>query len=164
MKPKKRALEFEVYPLWKFLEETYGTEQAFSLFAPYKGANVTAKIIDQNTVEVYMPLVISNTNYVGTHFGGSLYSMCDPFYMFILLWRLGNNYIVWDKGARIDFLKPGRGTVKAIFRIPDTELEEIKKIVEVQKKVIRTYETKIIDDDGTIVAKVSKDLYIRRRN
>jgi acyl-coenzyme A thioesterase PaaI-like protein len=162
MNSKKRALEFKVYPLWDFLQNTYGSEEAFRLFGPYKGASISPKVVDKNTVEVSMPLVVSNTNYVGTHFGGSLYSMCDPFYMFILLWQLGDGYMVWDKSASIEFLKPGRGTVKVVFHIPDTELDEVRQLLETQKKTTRTYQTEIIDDDGTIVCKVKKELYIRK--
>jgi len=46
-----------------------------------------------------------NRNYIGTIFGGSIYSMCDPFHMVILLELLGPNYLVRDKGAEIRFLK-----------------------------------------------------------
>jgi hypothetical protein len=37
----------------------------------------------------------------GTHFGGSLYAMCDPFFVFIITMNLGDKYIVWDKSATI---------------------------------------------------------------
>ncbi|EXE18898.1 translation elongation factor P domain protein [Acinetobacter baumannii 1440750] len=46
-------------------------------------------------VRVKMPLTWKNQNLVGTHFGGSLYSMVDPFYMLILMHHLGSKYIVW---------------------------------------------------------------------
>lgn len=132
------------------------------MFGPYKGASVSPSIIDKNTVEVSMPLTVSNTNYVGTHFGGSLYSMCDPFYMFLLIRNLGEDYMVWDKSASIEFLKPGKGTVKVLFHISDTELEEIKSITAKERKTTRFYETEIKDESGTVVAKVKKELYIRR--
>ena len=38
-----------------------------------------------------------NRNYVGTHFGGSLFAMTDPFYMLMMMRNLGPDYIVWDK-------------------------------------------------------------------
>ena len=48
--------------------------------------------------------------------------MCDPFFMLILLEHMGREYIVWDKAAAIQFLKPGRGTVMATFHIsPDCQ-------------------------------------------
>jgi len=159
---KKRALDFKVYPLWKFLQETYGLEQAFRIFSPYRGAEIQPTILNKNTVEVTMPLVPSNTNYVGTQFGGSLYSMCDPFFMFLLIWNLGEDYMVWDKSAKIEFVKPGRGTVKARFHIPEEEILEIKVLVEKEKKTTRFYKAEVIDHDGTLVAQLEKGIYIRK--
>ena len=67
-----------------------------------------------------------NRNYVGTHFGGSLYAMTDPFYMLMLIQILGPGYIVWDKSASIKFVKPGRGSVTADFHVTNEFVEEIK--------------------------------------
>jgi acyl-coenzyme A thioesterase PaaI-like protein len=50
-----------------------------------------------------------NRNALGTHFGGSLFAMTDPFYALRLMHQLGRDYGVWDPSATIDFLKPGRG-------------------------------------------------------
>lgn len=162
MRNREILLAYQVNPLWKFLEETYGFEEAFRMFKPYEGANILPKLIDQNTMVVSMPLIVSNTNYVGTHFGGSLYSMCDPFFMFLLMKNLGKDYMVWDKGAKIDFVKPGEGTVTATFHLPDSEFTDIKTILQKEKKTIRTYEVEVVGEDGKTVAKISKDLYIRR--
>jgi len=148
--------------MWSFLQSTYGVEEAFRIFGPYRGAEIIPKVLDQHCVEVTMPLVPTNTNYVGTHFGGSLYSMCDPFFMFLLIWNLGENYMVWDKGAKVDFVKPGRGTVKAIFRIEPQEVETIREILQKEKKTIRFYETEVREEDGTVVAKIQKELYVRK--
>ncbi|TGM32172.1 DUF4442 domain-containing protein [Leptospira biflexa] len=162
MRNREILLAYQVNPLWKFLEETYGFEEAFRMFKPYEGANILPKLIDQNTMVVSMPLIVSNTNYVGTHFGGSLYSMCDPFFMFLLMNNLGKDYMVWDKGAKIDFVKPGEGTVTATFHLPDSEFTDIKTILQKEKKTIRTYEVEVVGEDRKTVAKISKDLYIRR--
>ncbi len=66
-----------------------------------------------------------NMNYVGTHFGGSLFSMADPFFVVMLMNILGRGYVVWDKASRIEFLRPGTGTVRANFEITDAMLAEI---------------------------------------
>lgn len=134
MRHRDILLEYKVNPLWHFLEQTYGFEQAFRMFKPYEGANILPKLLDQNTMVVTMPLILSNTNYVGTHFGGSLYSMCDPFFMFLLMMNLGKDYMVWDKGAKIDFVKPGEGTVTATFHIPNSEFEDLKELLKKRKK------------------------------
>ena len=88
-------------------------------YPPYLGAGVSVTHVaaDLTVVEVEMRLSAWNRNFVGTQFGGSLYSMCDPFFMLMLMMQLGDTYSIWDKSASIDFLKPGRGTVKARFEI-----------------------------------------------
>lgn len=154
--------EYTVFPHWKFLQETYSWEEAFSIFGPYQGANIHVRRIDKNTMETYMPQVLGNTNYVGTHFGGSLYSMCDPFFMFILIENLGPDYIVWDKAAAIEFLKPGKGTVTARFYIDDEELQTVRDIVAEKRKTDREYICEVKDEAGQVVARMRKTLYIRR--
>lgn len=161
MSVKRDRPAFEVYPMWKFIRDTYGMEEAFRFFGPYRGASIVPSIIDQYTVEVRMPLVVSNTNYVGTQFGGSLYSMADPFYMFILMFNLGTDYIIWDKSAQIEFIKPGTGEVRAKFHIPNSEIETVKEIVARDRKTTRFYETDILGESGEVVAHVKKELYIR---
>lgn len=161
MADKRNRLEFAVHPLWKFLQDTYGMEQAFLLFGPYQGASIFPRIVDDHTVEVRMPLVMSNTNYVGAQFGGSLYAMADPFFMFILMWNLGPDYIVWDKGAQIEFRQPGRGEVHARFHIPESEIERVRGVVAEQRKTVETYAADVLSEDGQVVAHVRKDLYVR---
>ena len=158
----KQKSGFSLNPLWQFMRKTYGMEEAFNSFGPYRGASIFPKIIDSNTVEVTMPLVPLNTNYVGTHFGGSLYSMCDPFFMFILIENLGEEFLVCDKSARIEFRKPGSGTVRARFHISPHEIEEVKEIVMESKKTIRHYQVDIQNQENEVVATVYKELYIRK--
>src|ERR1700756_4653555 len=92
---------------------------------PYLGAGVRVRLAakDLSRVEVEMRLTPWNRNFVGTHFGGSLYSMCDPFLMLMLMARLGPEYVVWDKSAAIEFIRPGRGTVAATFELPQARVE-----------------------------------------
>ena len=158
-----RITEYQVDPHWQFLQEHYGMEEAFRFFGPYRGASIQPRILDDHTVLVQMPQVADNTNYVGTHFGGSLYSMADPFFMFILMWNLGADYIVWDKSARIDFLKPATGTVEARFHIPPPEIEEVRRLITQHRKTLRWYTDEIVQADGTVVARIEKELYVRRK-
>ena len=157
-----RKLEQHVFPRWQQLSEDLGFDAAFSQFGPYSGANITVRTIDRYTVESSMRLVESNTNYVGTHFGGSLYSMCDPFFMFLLMHNLGEGYIVWDKAATIDFMKPGTGTVTARFHIPEAEFVNLRSELGKTKKLDRIYVCEVTDEKGDVVARMSKTLYIRR--
>ncbi len=134
-------------------------------YAPYVGAGVkvTRLDIEQGAIDVVMPLTRFNKNYVGTQFGGSLYSMVDPFLMLILINRLGKQYVVWDKAASIDFKAPGRGTVKAEIRISDAEIASIIEAAAEGKAVLRTYPVEIRDDSGLLICQVDKVLYIRKK-
>jgi acyl-coenzyme A thioesterase PaaI-like protein len=131
---------------------------------PLPGAGIRVRAAaDLRTFEVRMKLSRFNRNYVGTQFGGSLYSMCDPFFMLILAEALGRGYIVWDKAATIRFRRPGRGTVRATFHIPPERIAEIRGAADAQGKIEPTFEVAVLDDAGEIVAEVEKLLYVRKK-
>ncbi len=104
-----------------------------------------------------------NRNYIRTHFGGSLYAMTDPFYMLMLIQVLGRDYIVWDKAAHIEFVKPGKGTVRAEFRIIDEHVAAIIARTANGEKYLPDFKVDITDEAGEIVAQVIKTLYIRKK-
>jgi acyl-coenzyme A thioesterase PaaI-like protein len=104
-----------------------------------------------------------NRNFVGTHFGGSLFAMTDPFWMIMTMQALGGGYIVWDKAAEIEFVKPGRGKVAAEFRLDDGVLEHIRNATADGGKYLHWFDTDVIDNDGDIVARVRKQVYVRRK-
>lgn len=135
-------------------------------YSPYKGAGIEVEKIDLKNyhIRIKMPLTYKNQNIVGVHFGGSLYSMVDPFYMLILMHHLGPKYVVWDKAATINFLSPGRSTVYADIRLDFAEIEKIKEATENYQPVYRNYTLNIFDDSGLRIAEVQKTLYIRRKN
>ena len=136
-----------------------------NLYPPYIGAGVRVKASpDLRTVEVRMRLRWWNRNYVGTHFGGSLYTMCDPFFMLILMEALGRGYVVWDKTATIRFRRPGRGLVKATFHIPQENIDEIRAAADAGGKVEPVFTVEVMDEEGKIVAEVEKLLYVRRKD
>ena len=136
-----------------------------NFWPPYLGAGI--KIVNfttpLNDIQIEMPLLARNRNYVGTHFGGNLYSMCDPWYMFILLNHLGDEHVVWDQSASIDFIKPGRGTVSATFSIPISDLTQITEEAKLGAPIRPTFETYIKDQNGVEIALVKKELYVRRK-
>jgi acyl-coenzyme A thioesterase PaaI-like protein len=136
-----------------------------NVYPPYIGAGIRVNTItaDWRTIEVSMKLHWYNQNAVGTHFGGSLYSMVDPHLMIMHMQVLGKNFIVWDKAAQIDFLRPGKGKVYARFNIKDNDLEEIYRGLETKKKVEPQYEVEITDESAEVIARVKKILYVRRK-
>ncbi|ESQ77586.1 translation elongation factor P (EF-P) [Asticcacaulis sp. AC402] len=127
------------------------------------GIKVIATNADVTSITVEMKLRWWNKNIVGTQFGGSLYMMCDPFFMAILMTNLGRDYVVWDKAASIQFLKPGRKHVRAIFHIPHDEIDRVRALADAGEKVTPHYDVDILDTDGVLVARVHKVLYVRRK-
>lgn len=134
-------------------------------YAPYLGAGVRVTDVDMaaGRVRVEMPLTRINRNYVGVHFGGSLYAMVDPFFMLILLHQLGDDYVVWDKAASIDFVAPGRGRVHTIMQISPEEVSTIRELAASGKPIYRSYPVEVMAEDGKLIAKVEKVLYIRKK-
>ena len=65
-------------------------------------------------------------NYVGTHFGGSLFAMTDPFWMILVMETLGRDYVVWDKAADIEFIKAVREPVYAQIRVDPVAIAELR--------------------------------------
>lgn len=137
-----------------------------NLYPPLIGAGIRVIGVasDFTTVTVEMKLRWWNKNIFGTQFGGALYMMCDPFFVAILMNNLGPGYIVWDKAASIQFLKPGRKNVRAIFHIPHDEIARVRADADTRGKTEPEYDVDIIDEDGVVVARVHKVLYVRRKD
>lgn len=119
---------------------------------------------DLRAIDVEMPLTRLNKNYMGVHFGGSLYTITDPFYMVMLARNLGPDYIVWDKAATIRYRKPGRGTVRAEFRLTQATLDEVRKILETEPRYEPRFTVLVTDREGDTVAEVERTLYIARKS
>src|SRR5262245_10778451 len=134
-----------------------------NLWPPFFGAGIRVRSISADWSEAVVELRarLLNRNYVGTHFGGSLFAMTDPFFALLLMHQLGSRYLVWDQAARIDFLAPGRGTVSARFSLPEERVTEIRAQAAGGDKVLPEFEVEIRDREGTRVAAVHKTLYVR---
>lgn len=138
---------------------------ALTLYPPYLGTGIAVREVsrDFRRVVVTMKSRFYNRNAYGTHFGGSLYSMADPFYALMLHYLLGRDYVVWDRSACIDYLKPGRGTVTAVFDWTDDQLAAVRTGTADGSKYEPERTLDINDADGDTVARVYKRLYVRRR-
>jgi len=136
-----------------------------NLWPPFLGAGIRVTRLDADwrAVDVEMKLRWWNRNYVGTHYGGSLYSMADPFYMVMLIENLGRDYVVWDKSASIRFRRPGRGTVRAEFRLTEAQVKEIKQALKNEEKIEREFVVEVKDAQGEEVAEVKKLLHFRKK-
>lgn len=140
-------------------------EKIINYYGPFVGAGIKLQEMskDFRYAKVKMPLTIYNKNYMGTQFGGSLYSMTDPWYMLMMIKNLGKDYIVWDKAASIRFKKPGTGTVYAEFKLTQEDIDEVKAFVAENTKMDKTFKVEIKDDSGKLIAEVDKVIYIRKK-
>ncbi|MDK9698205.1 MAG: DUF4442 domain-containing protein [Siculibacillus sp.] len=129
----------------------------------FAGIRVTRIAADWREVDVEMRLGRLNRNYVGTHFGGSLFAMTDPFYMLMLVHVLGRDHVVWDKAATIDYVKPGRGTVTASFRLEEERIAEILAATADGAKALPVFRCDVLDTEGGLVARIDRTLYVRRK-
>ena len=137
-----------------------------NIYPPYLFAGIRVTKIHSNWQELHVSMNLHwfNRNFVGTHFGGSLYSMVDPHLMLLLIQALGDEYVVWDQSAAIEFKKPGRGRVHSIIRIQDEDLAEIRQRTEAGEAYRPSFELKILDEEGETVAIVTKGLHIRLKS
>lgn len=137
----------------------------FNFFPAYRGSGgrVTYISADWLHVKMRLPLSWRTRNYVGTIYGGSIYSSIDPIYMLMLMKILGDEYVVWDKAANIRFRKPGRTTLHAEFIFTDEEIAEIKSLAETAKSIDRIYNLELKDKDGVVHAEIEKTLYIAKK-
>jgi acyl-coenzyme A thioesterase PaaI-like protein len=134
-----------------------------NLWPPFLGAGIRVRRIAEDWSEVIVDLRhgLMNRNYVGTHYGGSLFSMTDPFYALMLMHLLGERYLIWDQAASIEFVAPGRGTVSAVFRLTKEEVEAIRAQAASGEKVLPAFDVEVRDADNALVARVRKTLYVR---
>lgn len=134
-----------------------------NVWPPFLGAGIRVRSIAADWSEAVVELRerLVNRNYVGTHFGGSLFAMTDPFCALLLMHRLGERYLIWDQAARIEFVAPGRGTVTARFRVSAELVDSIRKQAEGGAKVLPEFDVEIRDRAGGLVARVRKTLYVR---
>ncbi|MDQ2077702.1 DUF4442 domain-containing protein [Marinimicrobium sp. ABcell2] len=129
----------------------------------FAGIKATRISKDFREIDIALKLRWYNRNYVGTQFGGSLFSMTDPWYMLMLMYNLGREYYVWDRSAHIDFKAPGRGVVRAEFRLNEEILERIRRHTDNGEKYLPEFTIDILDEDDQLVAQVVRTLYVRHK-
>ena len=139
--------------------------RGINLWPPFAGAGirVTRVAADFREIDVALKLGVLNRNYFGTQFGGSMYAMTDPFFALLVMHRLGRGYVVWDKASRIDYKLPGRGTVRAIFRITPEQVEAIRHATAGGDKHEPVFSVDVLNRQGEVVATVDKTIYVRRK-
>jgi acyl-coenzyme A thioesterase PaaI-like protein len=151
------------HPLQALMTSHAGMRRMLNLWPPFlfSGISVSEISKDFRHTKVRLKKRVLTSNYVGTLFGGSLFAMTDPFYMVMIMKNLGKGYIVWDKRSEIEYVSPGKSTVFAEFHIWDADLEDIREKVAAEGKYLKWFDVEIKSADGTVVAIVKKQIYIR---
>jgi hypothetical protein len=149
--------------LEKFVSKAIIYKYGFNLSPMYRRS--TGRIYevseDLHSVKVKIQLSYKNSNYVGSIFGGSLFSATDPIFMIQLMNILGTDYVVWDKAATIKFKRPAKETCYVDFVFTDDEIEIIKKDVAENKEIDLIKNIKLTNKENSIVfAEVLKTIYV----
>ncbi|MGJ9422900.1 PaaI family thioesterase [Aeromicrobium sp. CF3.5] len=118
---------------------------------------------DWSRAVIRLDLTEDNSNYFGTAFGGSLFSMIDPFVVILLANQMGEDFTVWDKVVEIDFVRPGAGPVTAIVEMPANVVEEVRAATAHGEKLLRWFEVPLLAEDGSVVAVQRRQIYVRKR-
>lgn len=136
-----------------------------NLYPPLLGAGIRVLSIedDWSSCSVALKLTRWNKNQQGTAFGGSIGSMSDAFFAMLLMGQLGPGYHVWDAQAHIDYRSPGVSTVFGRFDMPASEVDAVRAAAADGSKVLRWFETDLSLSDGTVVASVRRQVYVRKK-
>ena len=134
-----------------------------NMWPPFLGAGIAVEALSADFcyVRVALRSTFYNRNYVGTHFGGSLFAMTDPFFMLMLIRNMGARYYVWDRSAQIEFVAPGKGKVVAEMRVTAEDITGLREATASGEKFERDFHADVVDEDGAIVARVTKRIYAR---
>jgi hypothetical protein len=134
----------------------------FNLSPVYRrtGGRLMKVTNDLKYVKIKLSLTYRTRNYVGTLYGGHMYSCVDGIYMVQLINILGDDYVVWDKSATIKFRKPGNQKLFAEFIIPDQLIEQIKTEISQLNEKDYILSVNLTDKEGLVYAEVEKVIYI----
>ncbi len=137
-----------------------------NFWPPFLGAGIRVYNVapDFRSLDVDLKSRFWNRNYVGVQYGGSIYSMVDPWYMLMLMRNLGRDYIVWDKAATVRFLKPGDTRLTAHFSLTDEQIMLVKAAADSNYKAEPVFTVEIKNTRGETVAEVDKVIYVRHKS
>lgn len=149
----------------KLLDNAAFVRHGMNLWPPFLFSGIVVEHIssDWMSARVRLRKTPVTANYVGTQFGGSMFAMTDPFWMFLLMHQLGPHYMVWDKRADIDFISPGRTALFAEFKLDPEQVQRIRERADQGEKVLEWFEVELTDTNGAVVAHSRKQVYVRKK-
>ncbi|NMH89246.1 DUF4442 domain-containing protein [Flavivirga sp. Y03] len=146
----------------RFMSDKQIYKYGFNLSPMYRRS--TGKVIEVSNnlhdVKIKIPISFKNRNFVGSIFGGSLFSATDPIYMIQLMNILGDNYIVWDKEATIKYKRPAKENVYTEFSFSLEEIKNIKTQIAKKGELNVTKTTHIVNKENIVIAEVIKTIYV----
>lgn len=145
--PKLLALLFNIMPFYR-----------------RTGGRVIYISKDENEVHIKLPFTWTTRNFVGTIYGGHIYSAVDGVYFTLFFRKLGKQYQMWDKSSSIRYIKPARTSLLAKVTIPAGEVESIHNELSHNSSIERSYIIQWQDTKGETVAVIEKTLYFGRKN
>lgn len=153
----------KIGPVKRAFGSPRGLKFAMNIWPPLLFSGIRILEIGPNFSHVHLRLAKSHltSNYFGTQYGGSLFSMTDAFWVIMIAQNLGPAYTVWDKRAEIEFIAPGRTKVTAKLRLEPSVLAEIKECADRGEKVLRWFDTDLLNNSGDVVATVRKQVFVR---
>ena len=136
----------------------------YNFWPPFFGAGIKIDYIspDFRLVRVRLKKRPWTTNIVGIQYGGSMFSMTDPFYMTMLMQNLGPAYRILDKSSHISYLKPGKTELYSEFKLTQEQIDEIKRQVDALGKFEWTVQASVFDKRGEKIAQVEKVIWIKK--
>lgn len=140
--------------------------RGFNIWPAIRGTGVRVTRVSKDWTELDVKLRLNwrTRNYVGTIFGGSIYAAVDPFYMLMIMRQIGDDYVVWDKSARVWFKRPADRTLYAEFRVPPEEVADLRATADREDQLERTYALDLVGDDGKVYATVEKVIFVARKD
>jgi acyl-coenzyme A thioesterase PaaI-like protein len=137
----------------------------FNIWPVFMGAGIRINDISEDFrySKVSLKFHWWNKNANRSQYGGSMFSMTDPIYPFMLMGVLGSEYLIWDSEAKIRFIKPGRSKLTAEFILEQNIIDQIKQATAHGNKYFPKFVVVIKDAKGEVVAEIERTLYVRKR-
>lgn len=137
-----------------------------TLYPYHLGAGISVQHMsaDFRHVKVRMGLGWYNRNYVGTQFGGSLYSMRSTrSTMLMLMENLGPTTLCGTRRPASTSSRRAKARCMPRFSIDDALLDEVRRQTTDGEVFAPPQGPDSCDGSGTLVARVDKTRYVRRK-